>query len=568
MADKKSTFTIGIKAVDETKKAFDSVKQNAKKAGVSPMGAGSAGGPAVPAALPAGKQMAKSIDKMVKYLRNIDKEITNLGQTGSGGGGKGKGGATLPGMPGGKGGGGMMGGMGGMMKFLGPIAAVAGIAAAGYGMLKRAGGAYSSTAGQQLGAIQSIGTTPGAMGGMFGGNYKYGISPSQQAEFVKNFSTQKDYFETTRLREHRRIKGEKDQMKSKSAKKGLDYNPLVDDEYEKKFGWKSGLSVGQQEIAIKRHEMEASGRGVGGTADKVWKTYDSVDKKFQYASKLSAAYGMDVGQVGDLMGKMERYGGSQDGGAVNQSKRLMAMAYRGGMGGARSQEFFNMFEGVMTSAVASGMTTSNKDMMGGLGMLMQGNNERWKTLAPDVIKQGNQVLGQGSMLRGGGGSSLALAALSQKHGGDMMKAQDALAKGMTPENMKAIYGFVRDQFGSRMGAMILQREGLMGNVKGATEGMKYMDMVADSNTNKQGSFSGIKQEDLNQIMKERLEATGDMTEKLRSEDVLDEITNLGLINQFALDTLEKIDKTLADILSGQEISRQEEAAKTDADITR
>ena len=467
MADKKSKFTFELDAIDKTKKAFDSVKQNAQGASqVMTMGSGSGGKlPGMVSGL-AGKSVEKSLDKMIILLRDI-RQSSQIVAMGSGqapsvrGAGMPtpfrKGGGLPMMLPGLKGGGIGMGGMAGLAKFLGPIGAAVGLLAGAYGVMNKMGSAFSTAVGPQAQAMQRIGIMAGGTGTMYGnrldsdrkrgkGGYfmgmpRLGLTPSQEASFATAYSSQVD-------------------VMARSRGDILASNPQL----------REGVAAGN------KGELWALRKG--STMD----ARNALRKRFETAASISAAYGIDTGTTANMMGQIERYTDpaaygwrpGQKAGFYRRRQQgsrnimqMMSQAEGVGMGGSRMTEFFNMYEKVMTSAVHKGMSFSNKGLLTGLGAIMGTGNEILKALAPSIMQSFQTVAAQGANLKGGPGGAFALQALySGMEGPDRFrKARTMLAKGPTGSNINKVVEFASKRFKNKeIRDLVLMNTGMFGEI--------------------------------------------------------------------------------------------------------
>jgi hypothetical protein len=539
-----STIPLRVKvsAIDDTKKAFDSVKRNFQDmGGMSPIGMGAAGTARVTgpggALATAQKVQTKQFGAMVGLLKEISKNTSGM-RPGAGDPGRG-GGSSLPKLPGGGGGG--LGGLGGMMKFLGPLGAALSIGGIGFGMMRKMGSSYKSTASQQLGSIQQLGGTMGyGFGGTFTGMRNRGVAPSQEAAFQQRFFSEAS-LSSIKVSKNARaiakaelIDEESKRIKAEYSSKRATYQPgmggYLDNEY----------SLANQSNAIRN--IKISDRAIRSRALR-----PHLRSKSQKASDISAAYGIDMASLGGTMGQLERYGDGSDGGSVNQANVLMASANAGGMGGTRMNEFFRQFEQVMTSAVRKGSTASNTSMMVGLGALMKGSNERQKSNASAIAGALDSTMRSGATFQGGAMSGLALSAFMEEEG-SLLGARERAAKGFNIQNLQTLFKSVKKRHGtgaSSVGNLALMQ--MLPQVGGPKAMSAYVDRVLSF---KPGADMSAAEKAQQQELLDRISTTAKTTELLTAEETNNQLKALNAVSKTSANFLENMDKLWTGLMTG------------------
>ena len=234
-------------------------------------------------------------------------------------------------------------------------------------------------------------------------------------------------------------------------------------------GYKSlGVTAAEKAASAAMFAKQTSGRtGSKNVAS------DAMLKNF---AEIGAAYGIGPEAIGGLAGTMKRFGGG-----TASTFGVVGTAEKVGMGGARLPEFLAAFEGTLTSAVNTGMATSNDALLLSLGGLMNTSDERLKVLAPQIVQSSSQMFGDAARLKGGPGGSFAFQAIAadMREKGEptsLFDIQSRLSEGATPQNLKAMVRMAKAQTGGdeKTTAAFLQQTQMFNKI---SDPRKIVDMI-------------------------------------------------------------------------------------------
>jgi hypothetical protein len=465
----KLSFELDV--IDSSQKGFSSFQRNYEKLAkdqqksFGQVATGSAGG--------MGFQSQKIVqstkkyqDNQLKLLQSIDKSLKSGmgGRTPVSGGGGGINvptrGGRLPIPSGGKGGGitsflggrgggmpmGGAGGGGGAVGALGKAGAIGIIAASvisagvgAYKLSRKATEGYREELGKQYGTMQRTST--------FRGKGPRGLFRPAMDTYTSGAERGAFYAEIERLGGtsnigRRHFEGE------------------TPEEFRAKYG-RDPLKRYATDTTISRHKGRLRAVGIE-----------------EQARVLSTAYGIPMQELATMTGTAAKI---TTGNVPTSLFKTAALAERAGMGGVRTGEFFRQLQDTVESGISSGLSLTSLEVARTQSRFQSVDNERLKSLAPGIIKQGGQIFGAGAALKGGAGSAFALQALMTEKGMSFEAAREELAKGPKASTFEAVFSLSKKYYGDtpiRMHA--LQNMGFLEGIKSPKEAKRVMTSFLQS----------------------------------------------------------------------------------------
>jgi hypothetical protein len=530
MADQ--TLKLKIKAIPETKQAINSIKKDIKTLGGTQTGISSSGGQVVgiSQALQS-KKVEKSLASISNILKDIRKNTGNMagafGETGKGDG------TGIPGVP--KPGGGSGKGLGGLMKSLGIAGGVLSLATMAFGAISKLGSGFKQQAQGQTQAAMQLGGMYGTFrGGMFAGMPQLGATGQDEATFASEYMSQAGGIGTSKGEMQKQVSS-----KLKTLRNILDKDKIQKGPYY--LSMKRKLEKDVQGLETMQQTGDYS--SIQKDAER-----DNLRKKFEVGAHLKAAYNLDIaesGRLGGMIGRFDKNAGP------NPLLDVATTGRRAGMGGPRMKEFFSTFEKVMSSAVQSGSSASNKELLSGLGTVMRAGDERMKLLSPEMAASVQSTGLAAANLRGGQAASSMLAAIysdtEAKEGESrLFSARVQAGKGLSTQNIRSVLGYAKRFKNKDIRDQYLNQIFLGGKNVAVDQQRQFFDTLYKTNPEM------ITREKVDQTMKEitsRENATEGLRQITLGDEAMKALRNMTAAGEDSAKIMKKVSEYLADLVS-------------------
>lgn len=285
--------------------------------------------------------------------------------------------------------------------------------------------------------------------------------------------------------------------------------------------------------------------------------YQKFENLSSKAHKFSVATGVEMGDIGEITGKVERFRSERPSSSGEFDTRfqgsqltdyMAGLAKQGNMGGGRFQEFFKGIQEAVDTGISSGADTSMKDIIKGASGYFNTSNERLKALAPQRQQTHQQLKTSAANLEGG--SMMLMKAVWEELGQDksVLDVQQKVSNMNAHDAFRTTADYVTSKTGKGKEGLerarrILRKEGFL--VSGGIK-QQYEEILGKEET-KSGKNRSPNEtiKEGRAVVKERLEEVGMINLAANVKQASDGVRDLGANSRGAAKLVNFFSKTMA-----------------------